>query len=1128
MNSATESDAPPALEMNGGVPMETAAGTNGVTAAADGDTIADDSGDGEAMQIVEDAGSSGSQAAGASGAGAHQDGEAPNPWDSPRQEPVHGIVQPRVLPPLGKPTRHTNQLEYIAQNVLKPALKHKHAWPFLKPVDAEKLNIPDYHKVIKRPMDMTTIEKRLKNCYYYSAKDCMKDIMTLFNNCYTYNPPTYEIYTMAKNLESLMLSKINGMPVDMLYDEKIAGLPEQEIEITRPTQKRGKQSKRGGGAVGRTAAAATRGSVPLAQLPVDADCSAADVLNFFHNATLQVSMSASRESSIHRGAADSSITDESAMEGLDVTLPSKAQKGVKRKADTTTSVDGTPPARREQRPKKASYQPPNVDYSRMDPRFKGKLNESMKFCGKLIGDLLGKKYKSSVWPFMEPVDAEGLGCPDYYDIIKDPMDLSTMKKKFDSRQYSNPEEVKADILKIVNNCFLYNASGTPVNECGKVLKNILEDRWKHLPAEPRATPAPMETPSMKQAPPEPAASTSHAHPVVPSPIVKHEVAAPAPAAAAASVNSGIPPLVHVPIDDDDQINQLLLSIQAGQKWATHWLQELQRASQNVLMLIVQRQEARKNRESVPTLAPDAYNSIISVLSAVSQKPLEEIEAAVQHATLTPVTPAAPVTSTPMPTAQRGRKPGTKKSGANAKMEAPQVAQTPAPPAIQQAIPPRMPQMEPPAITPIQATPAVPPKSGRGRKPGSKNKPKPDPVAIVPAPPAATSTKELRDDYYFNTDDEHSSEPMTYEEKRQLSVDINKLPGDRLSKVVAIIESREDLHDFNPEEIEIDFETLKPTTLRELEAFVHSCLKRKPKKPYTSRNPVDLESRKKDLENGRPGPSTQAQRSSNDNASSSESSSSDSSSSESSSSDSSDSESDNEEEAPKKPAPAPVAPKDEPRRASAVGQGPFNPIGAGAGRASGGYGESGAKAEGRSPSPTGQVHPGAAPLLVSNNPDVMTVGLGESILDQLLPGSHTNDSMTDRDSSSISNMGSWASLSKRPSQKSTSGSSSQVSKQQAALDQFRKQAKEKEERRKQLKEEEDRKRRQKELVAQAAAVHQQNQYNITAQVTEDKGPTDEDLEILRLREKERLEREAMESEIDMTSQMELMANFEAQF
>lgn len=77
------------------------------------------------------------------------------------------------------------------KDVLKQAKNHKHAWPFQRPVDAIKLNIAvssqkgskysfsylllkDYHKVIKRPMDLGTIEKRLKNMYYYSGKECMK------------------------------------------------------------------------------------------------------------------------------------------------------------------------------------------------------------------------------------------------------------------------------------------------------------------------------------------------------------------------------------------------------------------------------------------------------------------------------------------------------------------------------------------------------------------------------------------------------------------------------------------------------------------------------------------------------------------------------------------------------------------------------------------------------------------------------------------------------------------------------------------------------------------------------------------------------------------------------------------
>ncbi|KAM6398338.1 bromodomain testis-specific protein [Pluvialis apricaria] len=81
-----------------------------------------------------------------------------------------------------------------------------------------------------------------------------------------------------------------------------------------------------------------------------------------------------------------------------------------------------------------------------------------------------------------------------------------------------------------------------------------------------------------------------------------------------------------------------------------------------------------------------------------------------------------------------------------------------------------------------------------------------------------------------SEDEDSAKPMNYDEKRQLSLDINKLPGDKLGKVVHIIQSREpSLRNSNPDEIEIDFETLKASTLRELEKYVATCLRKRPRK-----------------------------------------------------------------------------------------------------------------------------------------------------------------------------------------------------------------------------------------------------------------------------------------------------------
>lgn len=77
----------------------------------------------------------------------------------------------------------------------------------------------------------------------------------------------------------------------------------------------------------------------------------------------------------------------------------------------------------------------------------------------------------------------------------------------------------------------------------------------------------------------------------------------------------------------------------------------------------------------------------------------------------------------------------------------------------------------------------PPMRRRGRQPGSKNKPKvPQSAALQMDMQHPSQSRRIQQDYDFDSEDERSAEPMSYDEKRQLSLDINKLPGDKLSSV----------------------------------------------------------------------------------------------------------------------------------------------------------------------------------------------------------------------------------------------------------------------------------------------------------------------------------------------------------
>jgi bromodomain containing 3b len=59
---------------------------------------------------------------------------------------------------------------------------------FAKPIDPIIDNCIDYHKVIKRPMDMDTIYKNMTTGYYNTVGDMIDDINTCLTNYKTYHP----------------------------------------------------------------------------------------------------------------------------------------------------------------------------------------------------------------------------------------------------------------------------------------------------------------------------------------------------------------------------------------------------------------------------------------------------------------------------------------------------------------------------------------------------------------------------------------------------------------------------------------------------------------------------------------------------------------------------------------------------------------------------------------------------------------------------------------------------------------------------------------------------------------------------------------------------------------------------
>uniref|UniRef100_UPI00358E9432 nucleosome-remodeling factor subunit BPTF isoform X2 n=1 Tax=Myxine glutinosa TaxID=7769 RepID=UPI00358E9432 len=134
------------------------------------------------------------------------------------------------------------------RRILRSMQLHKMAWPFLEPVDEDEA--PGYYDVIKEPMDLSTIERRLATRTYTKLAEFVGDITKMFDNCRYYNPPESTFVKCAEVLETSFVQKLkafkanswdckstsssdqtqrfSGLPVDMPRAKSIIVAPPQD------------------------------------------------------------------------------------------------------------------------------------------------------------------------------------------------------------------------------------------------------------------------------------------------------------------------------------------------------------------------------------------------------------------------------------------------------------------------------------------------------------------------------------------------------------------------------------------------------------------------------------------------------------------------------------------------------------------------------------------------------------------------------------------------------------------------------------------------------------------------------------------------------------------------------------
>ncbi|CAK7303879.1 Bromodomain testis-specific protein [Vulpes lagopus] len=560
--------------------------------------------------------------------------------------------------------RLTNQLQYLQKVVLKALWKHSFSWPFQQPVDAVKLKLPDYYTIIKTPMDLNTIKKRLEHKYYVRASECIEDFNVMFSNCYLYNKPGDDIVLMAQALEKLFRQKLSQMP----QEEQIVGGKERvkkgiQHNVTVPSVKE-KQS-------------------PKALEKVFKQ---------------QVIPSVFPETSM----SPSNMAQGTPLNSTSQTV-AQVTRGVKRKADTTTPTAAVVKASGESSPtlteQKSVKTPPlkeNVlktvfpDSQQQCKVVKNvKVTEQLRHCSEILKEMLAKKHLSYAWPFYNPVDVNALGLHNYYDIVKNPMDLGTIKGKMDNQEYKDAYEFAADVRLMFMNCYKYNPPDHEVVTMARMLQDVFEMHFAKIPDEPiEGMPVCYIKTDTTKIPGRESSSE----------------------ASSEDNSSG---------DSEDERVQRLTKLQEQLK-AVH--QQLQVLSQVPFHKLKKKSKSKREK---------------------------------------------------------------KKEKINNRDENPRK---------------KFKQM-------------------KLKEKSKNNQPK----------------KRKQQVFTSKPEDEDNAKPMNYDEKRQLSLDINKLPGDKLGRVVHIIQSREpSLRNSNPDEIEIDFETLKASTLRELEKYVAACLRKRPLKPHAEK------------------------------------------------------------------------------------------------------------------------------------------------------------------------------------------------------------------------------------------------------------------------------------------------------
>ncbi|RMZ91644.1 hypothetical protein DV736_g1119, partial [Chaetothyriales sp. CBS 134916] len=285
---------------------------------------------------------------------------------------------------------------------------------FRLPVDHVALNIPTYPEIIKHPMDLGTIDHKLKQNQYIRLTDFITDFELIVANCITFNGKDHAVTQAAYKMQSSFNNQMkNNMPqaavVELSREEKKAAKAKQEPTRQAPPRRPSVSTSQVAAGSARSPAAVP--STPFAPGP----------------------------------------------------------DGVPLIRRDSTMADG--------RPKRAIVPPKrNHEFAGGRPK-KKKYELQLRFCQEVLKDIASPKHWQINQFFTHPVDPVALNIPTYFQVIKKPMDFETIQTKLNNNVYEKAKDFEEDVRLVFKNCYKFNPESDWVNQAGHQLEQMFDKKW---------------------------------------------------------------------------------------------------------------------------------------------------------------------------------------------------------------------------------------------------------------------------------------------------------------------------------------------------------------------------------------------------------------------------------------------------------------------------------------------------------------------------------------------------------------------------------------------------------------------------------------------------------------------------